>query len=67
MEFDELKERYTELRNRCLGLHRNEFRRRADWNILFGNSKDLEMANQVLTHVFKEDEEEFNAEFPPIE
>lgn len=66
MTIDELKDKYTELRKRCLELQKNEYRRRVDWNILFGNSIDPYVAKVVLDQVFKEDEEKFNSDFPPI-
>ena len=48
MEFDELKAKYTELRKRFLEVQRDEYRERADWNILFGKCRDLEVANETL-------------------
>ena len=66
MTIDELKDKYTELRKRCLELQKNEYRRREDWNILFANSIDPYVAKVVLDQVFKEDEEKFNSDFPPI-
>ena len=48
MEFDELKAKYTELRDFALETLRYEYRERADWNILFGKCRDLEVANGAL-------------------
>ena len=48
MEFDELKAKYTELRKRFIELQRDEYRERADWNILFGVCRDLDKANEAL-------------------
>lgn len=66
MTTNELKEKYTELRKRCLELQKNEYRRRVDWNILFGKNVNQHVAKVVLDQVFKEDEENFNSDFPPI-
>ena len=48
MEFDELKEKYTRLREFALENQRAEYRERADWNILFGKCRDLEVENEAL-------------------
>lgn len=48
MEFDELKEKYTRLREVALKNQRDEYRERADWNILFGKCRDLEVENEAL-------------------
>lgn len=49
MEFDELKEKYTQLREFALESQRTEYRERADWNILIGKCRDLERENEALT------------------
>lgn len=59
MEFDELKTKYTELRKRFLEVQRDEYRERADWNILFGKSRDLEVANEALKREIKALKEEY--------
>lgn len=67
MTIDELKEKYTELRERCLELQKIEYKRRADWHIiLLGNSIEQYIAKVALDKTFKEDEEKFNSDFPPI-
>ena len=48
MEFDELKEKYTRLREVALKNQRDEYRERADWNILFGKCRNLEVENEAL-------------------
>lgn len=58
MEFDELKTKYTELRKRFLEVQRDEYRERADWNILFTKSRDLEVANEALKREIKALKEE---------
>ena len=58
MEFDELKEKYTELRKRFLEVQRDEYRERADWNILFGKSRNLEVENEALKREIKALKEE---------
>ena len=58
MEFDELKEKYTRLREFALENQRAEYRERADWNILFGKSRDLEVANEALKREIKALKEE---------
>lgn len=48
MEFDELKKKYNELRKFTLEVQRHEYRERADWNILFGKCRNLEVENEAL-------------------
>jgi len=48
MEFDKLKEKYTELRKRFLETQKDEYRERADWNILYGVCRDLEAEKEAL-------------------
>lgn len=48
MEFDELKEKYTRLREFALENQRAEYRERVDWNILFGKCRNLEVENEAL-------------------
>lgn len=42
MEFEELKEKYNELRERFLDLQNDEWEKRTNWQILFGRSLALE-------------------------
>lgn len=65
MEFDELKAKYTELREFALETLRYEYRERADWNILFGVCRDLDKANEALKRenkVLREENEELKGE-----
>ena len=59
MEFDELKEKYTRLREFALENQRAEYRERADWNILFGKCRDLEVANEALQREIEALKEEY--------
>ena len=59
MEFDELKEKYTRLREVALENQRAEYRERADWNILFGKCRDLEVANEALQREIEALKEEY--------
>lgn len=67
MEFDELKAKYTELRNRCIELQKLEYETRMKWNEAFGMHGDPQISEMVLRSVFKEVDEYFNRKFPPIE
>lgn len=58
MEFEELKTKYTRLREFALETLRYEYRERADWNILFGKCRDLEVANEALKREIKALKEE---------
>ena len=58
MEFDELKEKYTQLRDFTLEVQRREYRERADWNILFGKCRNLEIENEALNKEIKSLKEE---------
>ena len=48
MEFEELKTKYTQLRERFLEVQRDEYRERADWNILYANCSHLEVEKDAL-------------------
>lgn len=61
MEFDDLKAKYTELRNRFIKLQRDEYRERADWNILFTNLRHLEAEKEALNFKNKALQEENEA------
>ena len=67
MEFDELKAKYTELRERCIELQKLEYETRMKWNEALGMHEDKKMSEIVLRSVFREVDEYFNRKFPPIE
>lgn len=48
MEFDELRAKYIELRKRFLEVQRDEYRERADWNILYGNGRHFQIEKDAL-------------------
>ena len=48
MEFEELKTKYTQLREFALETLRYEYRERADWNILYANCNHLEVEKDAL-------------------
>lgn len=53
MEYAELARLYTELREHCRALYRE----RADWNILFGKCRNLEIENEALKAELKYNDE----------
>ena len=67
MEFDELKAKYTELRERCIELQKLEYETRMKWNEALGMDEHPEVSEIVLQSVFEEVDEFFNRKFPPIE
>lgn len=73
MEFEELKSKYTELREFVLEVQRNAYKNRADWNILLGVCRDLDKANkalrrenEALKNERKEQEEMFRKEYEEL-
>lgn len=66
MEFEELKARYTELRERCIELQKLEYETRMKWNEALGMDEDKEFSEIVLRSVFRDVDEFFNRKFPPI-
>lgn len=58
MEFDELKEKYTRLREFALEVQRDKYRELIDWTILLGKCRNLGIENDTLKKKIKALKEE---------
>ena len=58
MKFDELKEKYTRLREFALEVQRDKYRELIDWTILLGKCRNLGFENDTLKKKIKALKEE---------